>query len=381
MSTLTPREAALIANGVYELQDQDIASVRTGIGCEGLFSVQGSSRFVGTSGVVFRSETGFGYLAEGEGRFRGDVLIALRGTATLADGLTDANIGVKTGPSGTLVHAGFADTWNSFSAAVAAYLRGRNPSRVHCVGHSLGGALAMLAGDYFSARELPVDIYTFGCPRVGSLPFAESLTRRIGEDSFHRVSHVADPVPMIPVFPFLHAPLTGNVLTIGGGGFGAPIAFSAHSMLTSYAAGVGFRSWDALGRPAQVFTEQDVENWMAATAAGDRIVVGSAWAFRTIGMVLNWIFRQALQMSLILPSAAVSLSFTMLDRIAWALQQVARVSVQLSNYVSAAIRAIFRFLGHQVDSARELTAEFLRWALGMLLNRVGGLALGALRRL
>lgn len=381
MSTLTPREAALIANGVYDLREQDIASVRTGIGCEGLFSVQGSSRFVGTSGVIFRSDTGFGYLAEGEGRFRGELLVAMRGTATLADGLTDANIGVKPGPSGSLVHAGFADTWNSFSGAIAAYLRGRNPSRVHCVGHSLGGALAMLAGDYFSARDLPVEVYTFGAPRVGSLPFAETLTRRVGEVGLHRVSHVADPVPMIPVFPFLHAPLTGSALTIGGGNFGAPIQFSAHGMLTSYAAGVSYRSWADLQRPLEVFTEHDVENWMTATSAGDRIVVGSAWAFRTIGMVLNWIFRRALQMSLILPSAAVSLTFTMLDRIAWALEQVARVSVQLSSYVTAAIRAIFRFLGRQVEAGRELTTEFLRWVLGLLLSGIGDLAHRALRRL
>jgi len=156
MSTLTPEQAAAIASGVYALRDQTVtqaAERHDVLGCEGMFDVVDDSRFNGVSGGLYVCKVlgGFGYIAEGIGRHVREILVATRGTAIAVDWLTNANIGIQPGPGGERVHAGFHETWKSFSAEVARFLRGRNPTVIHCVGHSLGGALATLNADYFSS--------------------------------------------------------------------------------------------------------------------------------------------------------------------------------------------------------------------------------------
>src|SRR5699024_9322989 len=112
--------------------------------------------------------SGFGYIAAGKGAHAGEVLVATRGTATRYDWLSNLNVAMQAGPGGTLVHAGFNEVWKSFAADVSAFLRGRNPSVVHCVGHSLGGALATLTADACSSAGIgELRLYTFGSPRVG----------------------------------------------------------------------------------------------------------------------------------------------------------------------------------------------------------------------
>ncbi|WP_256928973.1 lipase family protein [Vibrio parahaemolyticus] len=55
--------------------------------------------------------------------------------------------------SGYRAHAGFVDLFNTIKPQVAAYIAGyskkniKAPKIIHCVGHSLGGALASLATD------------------------------------------------------------------------------------------------------------------------------------------------------------------------------------------------------------------------------------------
>lgn len=75
---------------------------------------------------------------------------------------------------------------------------------VHCIGHSLGGAIANLAAEW-AANTLnkKVKLYTFGSPRVGfaSGGFANKLTTALLPENIHRVYHNNDPVPMIPTFP------------------------------------------------------------------------------------------------------------------------------------------------------------------------------------
>jgi hypothetical protein len=86
MDVLTPGEAAAIARGVYLLRDTTVSAARDRdleLGCEGLFKVGDESRLIGMSGILaWKRLSGFGYIAEGEGRRAGEILVATRGTAT-----------------------------------------------------------------------------------------------------------------------------------------------------------------------------------------------------------------------------------------------------------------------------------------------------------
>jgi len=247
MPILSPEQAAEIARGVYDLRTQSVAdALKTGIGTDGMFAVEDGKGLKSTTGaLMFRPLTNFGYLARGIGTFKDEVLIATRGTDIPADWVTDLNIGMQIGPSKLPVHAGFNETWKGFLADLRTFFQSHHPTRIHCVGHSLGGALAALNADYCSSQGIAkVELYTFGAPRAGDGVFARSLTQRLGQDSIRRVSHPADPVPMIPLFPFWHLPFAKPGLRIAKTS-NWPVSFNAHRMQGSYIPGVARQSWAA----------------------------------------------------------------------------------------------------------------------------------------
>lgn len=381
MTDFTPTEAARIARGVYGLRTETVSGLardHRDLGCEGMFAVDDSSRFVGRSGglVVCKKLTGFGYIAAGEGRRQGEVLIATRGTDMPLDWLSNFNIGVQIGPGGHLVHAGFHDIWKSFAADIAGFLRGRNPSVIHCVGHSLGGALANLNADYLSSKGVgSVRLYTFGAPRAGTVPFARALTRRVGAAHMYRVHHRSDPVPMIPVFPFQHAPVHGTKYELTGRHTGL-INSQAHSMLGSYMPGVDELGWLALARQGQdAMADAHTQSWLDQVAGGGGgIVPFGARALQMIGRALGWLLRQVRNVLVGVLGTAAAVGMTVLDQLAWMISQAAQLSISVSSYVGTLIAAIFRFLGRAVVTGASMTMAFVRWVLDLLYSSLGNVA-------
>jgi hypothetical protein len=72
-----------------------------------------------------------------------------------------------------------------------------NPSyTVVTTGHSLGGSVATLAAAYLRKAGLPVDLYTYGSPRVGNDKFATYVSEQAGSE--YRLTHINDAVPKLP---------------------------------------------------------------------------------------------------------------------------------------------------------------------------------------
>lgn len=76
---------------------------------------------------------------------------------------------------------------------------------VKTAGHSLGGALALLAQMDLIAAGYDVTMYNFGQPRVGDKAFAEFAYSKA--PSSYRHTHYHDPVPRLPTNSF---PLSFN---------------------------------------------------------------------------------------------------------------------------------------------------------------------------
>lgn len=385
MSTLTVERAAAIAYGVYALIDQTIdQSIARGdvLGSEGFFAVGEGTRFQGRSGGLYICKvlTGFGYIAEGVGTRKGEVLIATRGTELLADWLTDANVGLQRGPSGELVHAGFHETWKSLSADIREFLRGRNPTEIHCVGHSLGGALATLTADYLSSLRVGnIKLYTFGSPRVGSSAFVRGLDDRVGEQNVYRSFHSADPVPMIPLFPFFHVPAASSAYQLGGGSTGL-INFGAHKMGLSYVPAVAGQSWDSLRRrDLSNDHKMNVQLWLEQVSANSSgMVMGSTWVLAMICKALAWLLEMAALLVCTGISAGMAASLTALDYLAMMLARGAHFSADISLHLKTIVTAIFRFLGRRAISGTALTVDFIRWVLGLLYQSLATTARRAL---
>ncbi|KYK55394.1 hypothetical protein DCS_07357 [Drechmeria coniospora] len=110
------------------------------------------------------------------------------------------------------VHMGFLQSWQSARDIVLPELkalRAKHPSYpIHLVGHSLGGAVACLAGLEIktSLGWDDIKVTTFGEPRVGNHELARFIDTVFALDddaelesrSFRRVTHSRDPVPLLP---------------------------------------------------------------------------------------------------------------------------------------------------------------------------------------
>ena len=102
---------------------------------------------------------------------------------------------------GAKFHMGFirarAAIWDPLFAAVDAE-RKQNDRPIWITGHSLGGALAMLAAWRFKRKFVPVhQIYTFGAPMIGNNLAAEAFDREF-PDRIFRYVNFPDPVPKLP---------------------------------------------------------------------------------------------------------------------------------------------------------------------------------------
>jgi triacylglycerol lipase len=152
------------------------------------------------------------------------IVVAFRGTEapTSIDGLKDwlltdaANLLIRpAGDLGTdfaaagvgaLWHHGFmkalADIWDPVTAVVQAE-RKKSDRPVWITGHSLGGALALLAAWRFKRKFVPIhQIYTYGAPMVGNLQTAEAIDREL-PDRIFRYVNAPDPVPKLPTLSLL----------------------------------------------------------------------------------------------------------------------------------------------------------------------------------
>ncbi|NCY02467.1 MAG: lipase family protein [Planctomycetia bacterium] len=149
----------------------------------------------------------------------GNIVIAFRGTEspTSLDGLKDILItdamNLLVVPEGRLgldlaaagvgarFHKGFVDAiaaiWEPLSTAVEAEVK-RCDRPVWITGHSLGGALALLAAWLLKRKFVPVhEVCTFGAPMIGNRTACEAFNREF-QGRIFRYINGRDPVPKLP---------------------------------------------------------------------------------------------------------------------------------------------------------------------------------------
>lgn len=140
------------------------------------------------------------------------IITAFRGTepVQIKDWLSDATTPPRPGPGGTgYVHHGFAEALESVYPAVRDTLAGyrTNGQSVWFTGHSLGGALAMLAGArmYLEEPRLAADgVYTYGQPRTCDRLLATAYNKGF-RNRMYRFVNNNDVVPQMPPEPaFTH---------------------------------------------------------------------------------------------------------------------------------------------------------------------------------
>ncbi|MCK4825736.1 lipase family protein, partial [bacterium] len=168
-----------------------------------------------TGGPAFiKCRTAFGFVLIGKGILEGHVFIMFRGTKYLADWLTNMNVSTSSSSLGMPVHDGFNEAFKSMEPQLINFMGELKNYKVHtvnCIGHSLGGAIATICGEWVRMTYgRGTKIYTFGSPRVGLEAFSSYCTASVGASNIYRAYHKTDIVPCIPTWPFFHTPIPGS---------------------------------------------------------------------------------------------------------------------------------------------------------------------------
>jgi len=271
------------------------------------------------------------------------------------------------------VHAGFNQIWAGFSRFVDESVTAYSPRHIHCVGHSLGGALASLNALMLARSRPDVALYTFGAPRIGTLDFATEVTARLGRRA-KRVYHPADPVPMIPLLPFLHAPLGGGIRLAGPAG--ALVDADKHNMKASYQTLIGGQDWQSLENANTLLGDFQIDSWLqsAARQRGGFIMRSAALLERVAKGLLRLIAKAAIYVIGSGLSAVATATLTSLDFIAWLLARAATMADALRQEITGLVNAIFGFLGRVGNSLVSLTQAALRWVLNLLFDYLSNTA-------
>ena len=142
-----------------------------------------------------------------------------------------------------MVHRGFLGAYGSVAADVKNALKNIGPEvPLFITGHSLGGALAKIAGMDLPAARISA-IYTFGAPRVGD----GAVDRQIGAPLYQFIN-AADIVPRVPL------------LSLGYRGAGDRRFIARDGSITR---GTGLKSmatffWSAMTCPTRLVRDHDL---------------------------------------------------------------------------------------------------------------------------
>ncbi|MFT3805517.1 lipase family protein [Arenimonas sp.] len=157
---------------------------------------------------------GFAYVADLDGH---DAVLAFRGTQVFKPGdslskfgevasdyWTDGRFAKRAAHGGGWMHGGFADSADELIDALLDTDLLASPRRWWIAGHSLGGALALLAASRLreEAEQRIAAVLSFGQPKVGDATFVS----RLEELPVYRIVHGCDVVPTLPpaAFGFAH---------------------------------------------------------------------------------------------------------------------------------------------------------------------------------
>lgn len=367
---LSPQEAAVLARSSYSTRESSTPALDAAqaAGSTSAFDIRTSSVFTSITGLGSRSN--FGYSAFGRNQRQGECLISVRGTDTISDWLTDGHFSGARGPNGFMVHRGFNNTMNNILPQVRKTLTGRNPSAIHLVGHSLGGAVATLLADALKDHA-QLFLYTFGAPRAGAVDHAAYLTNKLNAQNIFRVYHDTDPVPMVPIFPYGHCPFGQHGYMLKGSG--SIISAAAHSIdqYNRNAAG----TWNAMRtipyRSFSLETVDDVLEKAGALPGGYLSSILMRLIVRALGMIMGLAGMWA--------GLAALGAATVVDQIAYVISKGIAAVGTATETLQELIRQIIRFIGLPLSSKTSFSTAFLKWLLDKLFATIAMMARQATR--
>jgi hypothetical protein len=179
---------SLRAYEAFDADDQSFVNFSRG------FEALGLQQCVG---LINREAGTAGYVVAGDDL----IVIVFRGTENRLDWMTNVRVEFVVLQGGVRVHTGFFQSYLTIRDTLFETVKKllKKPRPVYLTGHSLGGALAMMATAELSnhddkeLRDCIAACYTFGSPKVGDRSFDQFV-----KVPLYRVTNGVDIVPAIP---------------------------------------------------------------------------------------------------------------------------------------------------------------------------------------
>lgn len=373
MYPLSPTVTSRLALEVYALSKQPslrlaMRQLQSTFG-DNLSFTQNNLLYGETGPVGIKISSAFGFVLTMNGTAKGQAIILFRGTQSLGDWLTNANVMTSGDGQGNYVHDGFNKAFKSMQPTIKNLLDELNGIHtVHCIGHSLGGALATICANWLQSHYRTY-VYTYGSPRVGLHQFAKSLTKTMGEN-IYRVYHKTDPVPFIPTWPFVHVPEgVDSYLLYSPGDF-----FTAkyHSM-KEYSSKVKNKSWQEASQLHEAPKDQlTIIRWLKSE-------IKAKFGFESM-CNLNDALIYILRLAGYVVPLVVTCSKSLIDSISFALNKSLNLVKSIAALIVLFVKKVFEILGTVREVEVDLlSTQFLKELLFRLQEKVNSEAQKALR--
>ncbi len=374
MTSLSPKLASELASFAYSVREGnprpefDLSSY-----VQKRFKFQNKA-YSKTGGYVFNKQTGFAALGHGADIYKGDAIIAIRGTEMTSghDWATNVQVGLTGSDNGQAVHSGFQRTFSLLRPQLKKFLdewcQSSNRGSVHCVGHSLGGALATLTADWVATNSYTsnVNLYTFGAPRVGLSGFASANTNRTNNN--YRCTHGADVVPKVPLWPFVHSPYKSVEYRLDGS---QGISPSAH-LLDPLSGGVpGYlvtargEDWSSLQKAASGFLHPVRLDYNKRNQAS----YSNYWTDR-LSAALITLLKDTGYYTAVAAQGAISVGVSLYDFIAQTLVKIADAGKTAASQVKGLLGHMLVFAGAASSVVKDLTYKTIREIFNKMLKRL-----------
>lgn len=390
MNELNPTQIFVLSDKAYELKrtfsqvvKRDLANALPFVNVETLKPI------TATSGLITPVSSGFGFMAQLNGGRSREIVIATRGTATWADAGTDINAIPTPGPTGHAIHKGFGTTFKSYVQQLNEFIKQQNlgfkPTAVHCMGHSLGGALANLNAAACAELGLNSYLYTVAAPRVGMVPYAEHLSKKMNAEHVYRVANEADVVTMLPTYPFVHSPYVHGTYLLEGGML--KINPIQHKLANGYSSMVN-ANWKQM-QSQSLSKQQQLENSLYPAnnkEAGQfeqlAKMPGAMFSGRLLKLINKAIHDMLTRLgaqSLLSVGHYRSGAFTVLDQMAEILARYAQASHKQAKEVAGMLNAIMAYLGRSTHALADASVATIRWVFNLLHQSVNTMAKQAIQ--
>jgi triacylglycerol lipase len=373
-NVITNQDAAKLAQVIYQIQNDKFTRATVDLFKDKWDLSKSDDVIKGASGTLFviKKETGFAIVAKGKGQeFKNDILLVFRGTDNTFDWATDATVGFSPSRTGRFVHTGFNKCFSTVLPELEKKLQaieGRVRT-IHCVGHSLGGALATLAAEWLKKSKVviatDIKLYTFGSPRVGASSFVHKFTQDMSEgDDIYRVYHKTDVVPMVPIWPFYHVPEKSPAFCLDSPG---SMPSGHYHKMAQYVSTVSkSTSWETMSNLEPVVSTAALEHWLSSDGP-------LSFTINTMNMIhkaIAYVVKKVLKLAAISVQFGIASGVTLLDLLAYVLKKGIDFSKETSVWVYCLIKRIMVALGLKFKKDIEMTAAFIRHVFTLLKQKI-----------